>query len=591
MTARNIFLHFANRELNKSTSQTINSRRHNELFRIAATLSSGYLCAPFSQVHEQYNNIPAIQRLVSTLCAENKLLLHNEARDAYQFKSSRVALYGAVKEKYSFYFSGSPLTHEQDYRRLPGLSPTNKIKSVLSDAVVGRGSSNLLSSVEVERIRRQGEFIRKTLDSTDIAATFSVYQEHPIEPKPAEVIFLGEISSRIYVRHHAEYSDSVVMTGVYNDPFLEDMDHYPLFDIAVHGQLMDTLGAGALINNHEDALLLCSLIGDRHFVDFCDAREAFVDAIHKSLLRSSRCDAYPSHSITTLIKKVGASFGSQISRIDLGNAAAMYSGIARLAELAKEKIQYFSEEYERGESLERSLREKVVIHIATDLEEEVVRELIPARGWTYLETRSSGKVSYNRYISSGNPELLLVRSSAGTSTSNGSLVTMQSILSNITPIKVISVGICFGYDPSKQKAGDIVVSERVAHYESSRINLDGTTTYRGDKIPACSEVVSRARSLRVVPRDCTIHVGPTVSGDKLIDNPEFRDSLLDFEDKAIAGDMEAAGLAVVCVQAGVGFSMIKGIADFGEKKDKKSQRRAAENAISFALEIVAAGFK
>ncbi|MDX8443704.1 hypothetical protein [Mesorhizobium australafricanum] len=589
MTARNIFLHFANRELNKSTSLNLLSKRHLELFKIAATLSSGYLYAPFSQVHEQYANASAVQSLISALCAIDKLILHNEARDAYQFKASRGPLYGAVRDKYPFYFGSGKLTHEGDYHRLPNLAPTRTIKETLSRIVGDSVVTNIISSSEAIRIQRHRDFIKRTLDVDGIGATFSVYEEHPIEPKPAEVMFLGEISSRIYIRHQTQHTDTVVMTGVYNDPYVEDVDMYPLFDAPIQAQLLSTLGSGQIITDHEDTLLLCALVGDHHFVDFCQGREEFIKALFGAIKRSGRCETYPSHSIMAEIRSAASGLDMTTPPSDLGNAAALVSKLTRLIEVARDRIKFFGDEYE-SDRQGKGVTVKVAIHVATDLEEEVVRELIPAMGWSYVETKACGKVSYNRFVCLGRAEIVLIRSSAGSGVSNGSLYTANSLFSELVPKKLVSVGVCFGMDQSNQGFTDVIVSERIAHYEHARVNGDGSKTYRGERASADSEIISRARSLRAVSRGFKVHVGAVLSGDKLIDDQQFRDSLLEFEDKAIGGDMEAAGLAVACAQAGVGFAMIKGIADFAEKKDRSKQRAAAENAVRFALEIITGGF-
>jgi nucleoside phosphorylase len=56
--------------------------------------------------------------------------------------------------------------------------------------------------------------------------------------------------------------------------------------------------------------------------------------------------------------------------------------------------------------------------------------------------------------------------------------------------------------------------------------------------------------------------------------------------EAIAGEMEAAGIASAADREKIEFIVIKGICDWGENKDKKNQELAARNAFSFAMEVV-----
>lgn len=403
-------------------------------------------------------------------------------------------------------------------------------------------------------------------------------------------MFLGELSSRIYIRHHAEHSDAIVMTGAYNDPLIEDTDMYPVYDVLIHEQLMKALGYEEVLSDPTDTLLICSLVGDRQFINFAELRHDFIQALYGSMQRERRSVAYPNHSVAAEIGRIAANFEPRVSNNDLGNAGALVARLVRVTELAKERQTYFEEEFAKVTGRESPGARVIALHVATDLEEEVARELLPALGWTYAETRASAEVSYNRYVSFESEEIILVRSSAGSSVSHGSLYTATKLFSAIRPHKLISVGICFGMDEEKQNFEDVIVSERIAHYESARMNEDGTRRHRGEKSPADAEVVSRARSLRAIERKYKIHVGPTLSGDKLIDDAKFRDELRDFEEKAIGGDMEAAGLAVACAQAGVGYAMVKGIADFASRKDKDKQRPAAENAIRLALEMIKGGF-
>ena len=92
----------------------------------------------------------------------------------------------------------------------------------------------------------------------------------------------------------------------------------------------------------------------------------------------------------------------------------------------------------------------------------------------------------------------------------------------LNPIYVISVGVCFGLREEKQRIGDIVVSEHIHDYERFRVSStrpeDRGATREGDPV-----LLSRARANLAIWTGATVHVGTVVSGEKLVDDPAFRD--------------------------------------------------------------------
>jgi nucleoside phosphorylase len=77
-----------------------------------------------------------------------------------------------------------------------------------------------------------------------------------------------------------------------------------------------------------------------------------------------------------------------------------------------------------------------------------------------------------------------------------------------------------------------------------------------------------------------------LSGEKLVDDPDYKKSLLRSFPRAIAGEMECGGLSAAAFDRNVPFAMFKGICDFAENKDDKYQELAAQNAISVAVSMI-----
>ncbi len=159
------------------------------------------------------------------------------------------------------------------------------------------------------------------------------------------------------------------------------------------------------------------------------------------------------------------------------------------------------------------------------------------------------------------------------------------------PRAIIGVGIAFGVNADKQRIGDVLVSENIRGYELGRVNADGSITPRGDKPPASPVLFQRFNHLdqtcQVDPNAClnwpTLRFGTLLSGNKLVDNLDYRNSLLRLETEAVGGQMEAVGIQLAADRRKVDWIIVKAICDWGDgnknaKTKERDQRFAAENA-------------
>ena len=166
------------------------------------------------------------------------------------------------------------------------------------------------------------------------------------------------------------------------------------------------------------------------------------------------------------------------------------------------------------------------------------------------------------------------------------------------PNAVIALGIAFGINSEKQQIGEVLISESITTYELARINKDGRSTPRGPRPPASKHLrdwfhqldayLSKEKSAEYAKR----HFGSMFSGDKLIDNKDYRDQLLSIDLDAIGGEMEGTGIYYACEASKTDWIIVKAICDFadgnkGKNKDA-NQKIAAENAarlVKAALEF------
>lgn len=189
--------------------------------------------------------------------------------------------------------------------------------------------------------------------------------------------------------------------------------------------------------------------------------------------------------------------------------------------------------------------------------------------------------------------VFLAVSGMGSGGVDGSQEDVRKGIEALSPSAVIMVGIAFGINEQKQDIGDVLVSEQLILYDLQHVGEDKKGNLeiipRGDKPHASPELINRLKMANLGKNEsmAKIRYGLILSGNKLVDNIDFRNQLLKFEPEAIGGEMEGAGLYVACQNNKVNWILVKAICDWadGQKaKDKDArQQLAAQNAAAFVL--------
>jgi len=164
-------------------------------------------------------------------------------------------------------------------------------------------------------------------------------------------------------------------------------------------------------------------------------------------------------------------------------------------------------------------------------------------------------------------------------------------------VAIIMVGIAFGIAPERQRIGEILVSKQLLAYELQRVGTsvssEAVVRSRGDRPSASPRLLDRFRNGEMDWTGAQVRFGLVLSGDKLVDNQDFRDKLLAMEPEAIGGEMEGAGLYAAAQRQKVDWLLVKGICDYADgnkhqDKDKR-QQTAARNAARFVLHVLRQG--
>ena len=180
----------------------------------------------------------------------------------------------------------------------------------------------------------------------------------------------------------------------------------------------------------------------------------------------------------------------------------------------------------------------------------------------------------------------LVLSEMGAGGLGGSQQSVGKAIAEIRPLAVVMVGIAFGMSEEHQAIGDILVSENLRLYELQRAGTE--IILRGDRPHASPRLLDAFRNNAYLHwHGADVRFGCVLTGEKLVDNLDFREQLRRFEPEAVGGEMEGAGLYTACQDAKVDWLLIKAICDWadGNKEVDRQPRQqlAASNAAAFVL--------
>jgi len=182
-------------------------------------------------------------------------------------------------------------------------------------------------------------------------------------------------------------------------------------------------------------------------------------------------------------------------------------------------------------------------------------------------------------------------SEMGSTGSGGMQQTVEKAISALEPAAVVAVGIAFGVNAEKQKIGEIIVSKLLRLYELQRVGKK-QIVMRGARPDASPRLMSHFRGFSQVRwRGAKVRFGVLLTGEKLVDNVDYRAQLVKFETEAEGGEMEGAGLYVSSYDNKVDWIVIKAICDWadGKKDEDKDERQqlAAKNAAEFVVRSLA----
>lgn len=168
-------------------------------------------------------------------------------------------------------------------------------------------------------------------------------------------------------------------------------------------------------------------------------------------------------------------------------------------------------------------------------------------------------------------------------------------IKELKPSCAVITGICYGLKPAEQAFREVLVSARIRDLDHVKLlQKDGEVTNleRGEVVSPSPWLLQAAKTAQWQwqrENDVSVHFGPMLSWNKLINAELVVSDLGERYPDAIGGDMEGTGFYAAVRWAGVEGILIKAISDFGRDKKDIHQRPAALNAARFVLHLVRVG--
>ena len=235
----------------------------------------------------------------------------------------------------------------------------------------------------------------------------------------------------------------------------------------------------------------------------------------------------------------------------------------------------------------------VVIMTVTDVEKGSVLELLKPNklNQKILKVFSESATYYIGKFGIFNTVVTKCR--MGSMGLDSAILATEQALRKWNPRAIIMVGIAFGKDDKKQNIGDILVASEIISYEPQRVGENEEIIYRGSHTPSNTSLINRFENVHNwkfsgadnIP--CQIRYGAILSGEKLVDNPDFKAKLFEQFPQAIGGEMEGTGLSAACMRVGTPWILVKSICDWADgKKHSKYQSLAARAAASLVHHVL-----
>lgn len=230
---------------------------------------------------------------------------------------------------------------------------------------------------------------------------------------------------------------------------------------------------------------------------------------------------------------------------------------------------------------------KVAIVCAVEVElKYILKELEPLAGNQKIIKVVDGTETY--YLGKfGFHSAVVTMCTMGTQGASGSILSIDSLIRIWDPVVITMVGIAFGIDKNKHLPGDVLVASSIIPYENQKVS-QGKINYRNPipiSSPALLNRIRNAFEWQFNRPDGSIvskHFGPMLSGEKLVNDVEFKNLLTSEYPNAIGGEMESSGVWSSATKHSKQWIVLKSVCDWADG-DKNDDYQALAAATSVSL--------
>ena len=608
---RPLYLHLLDRELGRSVGFCAAERLVESTIKCLLLGTTSHLYAGLSLAWESSAMTGLFPNLLSLLVQMRTLDLVSNHPTLDEFLATRFSLYDHDAQRYQMYFS------DRERRARETLIPTSfKPTSATTElskklgiwAISGEGQEQDGIDWKLQKTVRQK--VSATLSVREgEAITFALFARD-LATIGTNALAEGVLRRRIslgYTKHYMDFADADIPTGVQGlDYFDTSARTFPLFDVPLLTMLLRGLGFSALLEHpwKENEMFWArsgEWRGSETHVRLRGDITAVLSALHETVSEAA-------HSGASLLGLYAIRLAMS-SRLQEAITTAARNNIPSSTDLDQAVVfincimAVLQRDSSFAHNMEKVLANRndnvgnVLIVVATEVERDAVlrraEELTGVPGRIEFGNRQT-------YFNLGflnSSHIWLVQTEMGSGAPGASLTTVGDAVDDLKPAYVLLVGIAFGVDPDKQKIGQILVSRQLQAYEAQRIGIDSggepKLTLRGDRVTASTRILGRLRAATANWTGSPVTFGLIISGEKLVDNLDFRNELTELIPEALGGEMEGAGLYSASTERNTDWILVKAICDWadGKKRDNKTerQREAASQAANFVLHAIAIG--
>jgi nucleoside phosphorylase len=602
---RSLYLYFLDRELGDAAGYSLSPEVARHVARTLVISTNSRLICGISLLYENTNLDYRTVEFFGEMIAAGSLDVVSHHLSNAEFMASRVAMYQHDAQRYPAYFGLS---------RLPDIEPTVlKTGGTTAHIVAGMTEWALsLPSVDprykitVSQLR--SPVMRAIGDRDERALTFSLFRPYlgELADLPAARAGIRRAISRLYATDYRDFGDNDVPTGIRGLVVFERelARDFPLYDVQI---LADILRLCGIYSAYADAeqpsriweSLLLARSSESHALLAATVRW-IVSSLADLVIDQWGIDRHDEvrfqimgllHRLTTP-QRIPATpvFGADLYAAAADNASFLARQLKRDSRLSETMVRL------QGDFLPPP-RADVLLVVATEVESEMVIEVFTENGHSLENQVFSTTNAYHMFAPIGGARIALTRCSMGAGGPGGPELTVAEAIGALRPTSVIMVGIAFGVNRREQRIGDVLLSTHVFDYDLERVGTDSKGSLarlsRGARPEASARLLSRFRMARLPPTGLWVREGIMLSGKKLIDNVDYRDSLRSICPEAIGGEMEGGGIYAAAARSNVDWIIVKAICDWadGAKQVQMShrQRLAARNAALAVLRTLERG--